>query len=288
MDHPLKVYYPYAGKHWILHWSTHQEQGHLALASSMESILYLAYSIINHYHSHESFEIKSLSRIEMVSPSSQMCRLAAEDQHREDVNSFVRDVCFKLKEATDGKEIQFPSEFMTCDQFEFEIDVDYQPSSDDLKYHHACSNCFATIRLKNLSPEEFYQKYYHLWEKEFPSTTFPRAPGSPTAKYSQAPAAEDDEVIWQAFPDFGHHCGGAVLQKVDYSDIPECRSFPIVLFYYRPLGELDISALQNHLEQVRTAYKQKQAEKKQINKQLHVSDNEKRIQKILDFFQRHR
>lgn len=229
MEHPLKVYYPFGGKHIITIWWTRNEQNHVAIARNLSAMDFMLNCFIDKY---PDCIVKESYEVEMVSPSEKLCNGAAYLKYKEDVDIFFDQFAYSMHEALE-EGYSLPSIFNVCTNWICAYDDSSLSESQD-KEHRYCKNCHYKITLSFLTKEQFYESYYSKWIVACP----PRVIRDKNAGYSLAEPAKDDEVIWGAYTNFGHHNTGVTISKVIQSNTEA------ILFYFRKLNYLSILGYQ--------------------------------------------
>lgn len=218
MPHPLKVYYPFGGKHIITLWWTHNEQNQIAISPNQNSMESMLHCFLDKY---EDCDIKESYEVEIVAPSKSLCDRAEANKLQENIKLFFEMVARQIGEAYKAK-YKIPPIFTKCSKWESDYEDNGQTEKDDLS-HYSCRNCTERIALSSLTKEEFYHLFYDEWNKLFPRNKY----RDEKAIYSRAETAKDDDVLWGAYSNFGHHCRGIALSEV----IPDYTN--TIQFYYR-------------------------------------------------------
>jgi len=270
-DHPppIKVYYPFGGRHFLLNWVTEHDQGHLFVARSEKAIEKMFTHILD-----ETPEIKAFCEVEIVAPSRRLCREAAERAYQTDVENFMNQLVWRLREVAKAG-LPLPSMFSICDKFEDSDDPERALTDED-DIHYECKNCYEGVRLNEVSKEELYTRYSERWNREVdPSTPYV----DEKLCVSLARQAEDDEEILAVVGDYGHHQDGIYLGEREWSNQP-------ILFFFELVRDLDRKPYIARVEaliQVR-----KEAEEKRRSEYSKESTNEhnENVEKVLAFFQK--
>ena len=269
------VYFPFAGNYYLFHWYTYDNRGHIILAKNEKSLYLIAEKIIDNY---AGIQIKDFLKIELVGPSEKLVKLIENKIYEENVQLFLREVRAELYCIEDT---QLPKQFMVCDNYS---ETEEKKLEDDPN-HYICDNCFEGIKLKDLTPEEFYHKYKNRWlEVHSDNCNEPKDEEefllSFKAEQSKASPARDDEEIYKVIDDFGPHASGLCLEVLKYDDI---RTNP-VLFYFRKLEELN----KNTLEEIKDKYRKitemkTKKEDEEFNKRG-IERHRRIIEKVLKVF----
>lgn len=281
MNHPLKVYYPYGGVHQLLQWWTHDEQHQIVLARTSETMDVVVKRIIVNQGTNKTYErdieFKTLLEIDIVAPPAIRCAKAIELQHLKDVDDLVNEVCWTLSSKLKKTGLPLPTPFILCpnaseDEYHFECEYD---SEGKLQPEH----CVSGIKL-TITREEFYNRYQEAWYQQNPKRVWTPSPGHPQEVFSRAEQASDDEPLWIASPDFGHHSHGVWLGELD----PKEFSIKSALFYFRKLRELDLTPFQKLLKENERAHQEiEEARKIRRKKELNLEDQQE-IEKIYSVF----
>lgn len=275
----------------LLHWGTHNEGGHIILARTERAMFETATRV---FEEHPDAEIKTYSKIEIVSLPTQLCELAARYDHLEKILKFQREVVSSLREALDaGKTL--PSHFKVCDAYESttaEVMTDY-----DLRWaskrHFNCKNCCERI-VSDLTYEQLYSKYGEQW---FESCSLDRKRHSFDLRLvSSARQASNDEQLWVALANFGHHSNGIVLCEVVRDEamskniVEFCRPDYLsgrVIFFYRKLSEQSQSSLEPLTKLFETSKQNSEDQKARrilALKNKRSLEKEQRINNVLNLF----
>ncbi len=270
MDHPLKVYYPYGGKHIITLWWTHNEQNHIAIARSQSAMDIMIRRFMDKY---EDCTVKESYEVEIVAPSVKLCIVATDNKLQQEIDNFsnvVAETMFQVWKSG----YKLPSLFSLCTKWEYKYpDSTYQSSEEDDVEHFCCKNCHRRIRLTSLTPDQLYNIYHDRWAETDSRKSF-----NDKSLYSNAEPAGDDEEIWGAYPDFGHHNYGITLSEVRIDNTEP------ILFYFRKLNTLSILEYQKLQEEKK---KQKIEARKLWEKKRMASIKEaenRMIEKVLSIF----
>lgn len=223
MEHPLKVYYPFGGKHIITIWWTRNEQNHIAIARNLSAMDFMLNCFMDKY---PDCTVKESYEVEMVAPSDKLCSMATSLKYMEDVRGFFEEFTHTMYEAWKEGYI-LPSIFNICNNWSCVYDDSSLSESKDKEHIH-CKNCNRKITLNSITKEQFYEYYYSKWISLFS----PRAFRDKNATYSLAEQAKDDEVIWGAYTNDGYHNSGVTISKVFQSNTEA------ILFYFRKLNNL--------------------------------------------------
>lgn len=264
MKHPLKVIYPYGGIHYLLHWWTYNDRGHLALAKSLSTLEQTAGVI---FRDHPDAEIKNLLKIKIVAPSNASCKKALKIAKNDLIDSFMTSVLYRIRDyfETTGT---VPSLFCECTIWENKYNFTIELDEDEARTHSSCKFCNGTkIKLAKLIPTQFYKKYLSEWEKHFPSQSYT----DKKSVYSLAEQAKDNQILWGANPNFGHHSSGLDIQKLDKDDTR------LVQFYFVKLKTLDATKLQSMLAYIN----------EEIDKKSKLDRGIKDLEKLLEKQHRH-
>lgn len=266
---PLKVYYPLGGRHFLLNWYTDYDRGHVLLARSEAAIK----SMFERHVLDEVPDIKAYCEIEIVAPSEKLCREAAEEAYRVDVENFLRQVTWRLQEVL-KKHGALPF-FAPCDKFESEDgDRDDDRKDRELDAHYDCKNCTEGIRLK-ITKEELFERFSERWVQVMGDF---RVHEDPKRLVSLAKQADDDEMLYMALGDYGHHQNGIYL-----STEPGWRRED-VLFYYRLVRDLDKEPFVVKVEALNEERQQKEKKKLEEHHEEASNESDQEVAKTIAFF----
>lgn len=269
LNHPLRVVYPYGGKHFLLHYHTDSDQGHVILAKSTPSINKVFKSIIE--NTDEDIKIFSFYEIDIVAPSEELCDLAVKEQHLQDVEDFKNEIGFSLLEAIKrGKEL--PLNFKKCTNF---ISSRGYLDSSIEEDHYDCVNCGGVITHSFLAPKEFYDKYAKSWYLLNPK----RINIAKEWVYSKAGSSSDNNNIWIANPDFGHHQSGINLIRCQFS-----QPMRPALFFFKILEDLNFYDLKILCEENKKMREFDNQKKISAEKTRRDNEREFKILQLINFF----
>ena len=276
-DHPLKVYFPHGGKHFVAKFWTYDEQNQIVVAKSLSALDRTLNLLMQNDC---DLQIKEILEIDIVSPPKSFCEIAKSEARRIQVEEFFKLISFYVKELFDQKS-QLPEIFKICTKWK---PTGNDVSKDDKLSHFYCKNCYEKIALKKLSLEEFYEKYHSKWESIFNSRQGRELPVNKLATYSRANFAYQNE-LWYAKTAFGGHSSGVKFCNIDEDKMEKyINTFP-VLFYFHKIKEIDNSKYINLLNEI----KQKKEEKEKLSKDRFVENSKKekeeKYQKILKIFE---
>lgn len=276
----LKVYYPHGGHHFLLHWWTYNERGHVVLARTEGSVYSTATSV---FRKHSDAEVRAYSEVEIVAPSALMCKRAAEFDLQESISSFHQQIVYRLNDVVKGGK-ELPLQFEMCEAFEPK-DLDGAPCDWANETHYSCKNCTDKIKMIGMTKEELHAKYSSTWKKLSPSKIYI----DKNKVLSRAAPAKDNEELHYAKAEFGHHSSGIELDRMNLSKFdPTYRPEYLtgrVIFFYRKVRDLDAAPLQLMLDQQRQAIQERKAigERQRIAKREQDKRND--IELTLSLFQ---
>lgn len=294
-SHPLKVYYPFGGRHFILRWYNYNRQHSIILARSVEQIQLILSTILD-----KNFDIliKEGYEINIVAPPISLCEKATILANRELVNQFMREVCFFMKNNVMDKNQQMPSLFMPCNSWSpkkyFYTDdngseVEYISNNyeEDDPDHYDCANCELCVKVIGITPDELYDEYHDSWNKTY-DTINPRTIISnnnqkiyPKAMYSKALTALSEEDLMFANTDFGPHRNGVCLDKVCPKNIDD------ILFYFYPVSEIDTTKFVDMAAQAYSEEKKRSSENKFSLQKEKQKKEQNLTEKLIALFDNH-
>lgn len=271
-DHPLKVFYPYGGRHFIAVWWTHDEQNQIVVAKSLNALdKTLNIAIENN----SDIELKEMWEVEIVAPPDKLCQIAKAEARKIEVNDFFRSIVGYLNELLEN-EIPIPEMFKVCDRWEND-DLSMKEENDE--HHWNCKNCVEKFSLKSLTLDEFYDKYNSNWNAMHNVPKYAES----KALYGLAGTANENDELWCAEPQFGHHCNGTSLSIVS-QDPEDYINTSSVLFYFHKIKEVDCSKYNQTIDEIKNKIKEKELLRREQYGKNFQKEKEKRFQKILDFF----
>lgn len=236
MNHPLKVYHPGRGIHYVCRWWTYNEKHQIIIATSQKAVKQIWETACQRY---SDAEAKEFCEVELVAPSALMCSKAIAYKRDADIDDFINEVTGKINESI-KLGLNVPKLFEPCVNFESYYKDDYEPDSSTLEYHFDCQNCTNRLKLIDMTYEQFFDKFHQLWNEGL--FIKERVGNRNKTVYSTANPAADDEVIWEA-----SYRSGVDLFKCQVGEPPWQGAYPRghfheVLFYFRMLKEIDISS----------------------------------------------
>ena len=272
MNHPLKVYFPHGGKHFIAQFWTHDEQNQIVVAKSLSALDRTLNLLIEKDY---DLQVKEIFEVDFVSPPKSLCELAKVEARKIQVEEFYKLITFYVKELVDNKK-QLPGIFKICTKWK---PVGNDVSKDDKDHHYYCKNCYEKIALKNLSFEEFYEKYHLTWDSTFNNR---KQFVDERAVYSRAKPAYQNE-LWFVNPNFGHHSSGATIRLVEDPTV-YVNTSP-VLFYFHKIKEIDNSKYVDLLKEIKQKQKEKDKRSRDTFAENVKKEKEEKYQKILKIFE---
>ena len=286
---PLKVYFPHGGTYLAMHWWTHNERGHLALVREPKQLDPIIQKITR---KHEDVQIKDVFELEVVSPPQWLIERARKDLYEEDVRDFLLSVQWDVNRAVRNGG-QMPSQFTACDHTTYDCGdwEEDKPTHDTDPEHNYCKNCRDRVALANMTPEQFFHRYYDLWcERINPEEALPSIPsiGKVRHRVSQARKAPEDAELWRAYESFGHHSGGFCLEKIeDHVTNPHTTIF----FFLRKDDRPDVQAKMNAVVAAvaKAAEDAKQVSREQERQRIEArkKTQTEHDKKVLWFFKEH-
>lgn len=272
MDHPLKVYFPHGGKHFIAQFWSHNKQNQIVVAKSLSALDRTLNLLIEKDY---DLQVKEIFEVDIVSPPKSLCEIAKVEARKIQVEEFYKLITFYVKELVDNKK-QLPDIFEICSKWKpYHNDV----SKDDKYCHFYCKNCYEKIALKNLSLEEFYEKYHAKWQSVFDNQ---KRFVDERAVYSYADTAYKSE-LWYVNPNFGHHSSGATIRLVEDPSV-YINTSP-VLFYFHKIKEIDNSKYVDLLKEIKQKQKEKDKQGRDRFAENLKKQKEEKYQKILKIFE---
>jgi hypothetical protein len=276
-ESPLLCALPMAGRRCLLHWWTGWKQGQVILAADEAQMAALARAAAAQ---HADAKLREACEIDLVAPSRRMQDLAAWYHRREEVAWFHQEVAGRMKEAL-AAGLALPAPFARCTEYRGRDGCDKDVDAE--REHWWCANCRNGIRLAGTTPAEFHDAWRARWEAAFPPEPEPEP--RVRRRPSEALPAGDDEPVWHARADFGHHQEGVVLEEVQLPGEPQTDADgdvwapgalgDRVLFRFRRLREIDLGPLRAELE----AARQRRAEEAALEREAvrSASDRQDRL-----------
>ena len=265
--HPLKVQYPYGGKHFVMQWRTRSDGSHVVVAKSLRALEHVAKVIIKKYALIRDFTIQKVLEVNMVSPPGALCLNAVRLQRTLDEEEFLRNALIDVHYAILEEGHQLPEPFVYC-------------ACPQVSEYGYCNECDGLKVLSTMTATEFYGQYHAAWELANPKPS----QNWDHSMYSWAPEADPSKPLWAAGMDFGHHHNGIDLVEVQEGSTWNEKA----LFYYQ--DPHDLPALQEQWEQQLKELREHQEawdKKKQEARSAKTKDSEtKRSQELIEFFKK--
>lgn len=278
---PFRSCFAGSGKFLLLQWWTHSEQAHIVLARNENSLESVVKNIL---YRHPGADIKSFLEIEIVAPPKKAVSLAAEYDRKEAISQFGLTMINNMKEFLESNpNAILPFPFSACKKYEREMAEEGDCVEEwEEKTHYNCCNCREGI-IVSMSEEELYDKYATRWYEKHP-----RPSARKLMQESRAEIPRDNEPLWFARLDAGHHRGGVELDEVNFEKAdPDWRPNYLsdnVLFFFRLIRKRDMKPIQERFE---TAFLTERDRKRKsldlfINKQEEKRKRE--LQEVISFF----
>lgn len=287
----MKVWNPISGRWFILHWWTDDDRGHLAFASTEESLRAVAKDV---FTKEPHAKCKALLEIEAVAPSDRMSRMAAEHDLREAIQTFCYGVFAQLAEARDaGKAL--PPMFEPCGKYE--PDEDGKDDDWERRNHYSCKKCcLNAIRLVGMTKGDLYAQFHEGWDlvTRPPRRGASKGPKQHERAESNAVKASDGEPLWFAHANFGPHAGGVELHEVDLTEGEEYRPKGLsgdTLFFFRLLRRVEGELLDEVVSASKAAmhaWEEERERSEAANKKERRAEKKQRMDAVLDLFNRGR
>jgi hypothetical protein len=236
---PLLVHYPGGGTLRLLHWWTDDERGHVILAKA-DAGIHAALRL--KLEDHSDMQVRAYCEVEIVGPSAKLQSLHALYEVHERVYSFHGEVIAHLREVLKAGR-PLPPPFTRCTTYESEDDsIGHDEWSRET--HYGCRHCRESIRLVAMTSGQLYDRYHEGWRQLRPTSE----PRDRKRVVSRAAPAIDDEPLWYACAEFGHHRSGIVLGEVAAVHRDEEYGRPSylsdqLLFFFRRGPDLDRAAV---------------------------------------------
>ncbi len=274
-----RVYYPHGGRRFLLHWWTYDDRGHVILATTERSLQAVAARV---FDENTDAEIKALCEIDIVAPPVLLCALASGHVLQARIFAFHREVIRYLRDAAEAGR-PLPSPFAVCSDYLPDEEVGMDVTEWARSTHYSCTHCVDTIQLVGLTPLELYERYHMAWRKLHPEAEYI----NPKLVESRAPRALDNEPLWCACAEFGHHASGIVLNALDLDEAPSfLRLFDRVLFFFRRVRDLEPATMQATLDALKIAAEERRARLEQERIATRKCNDDAVIEETIAFFLR--
>ena len=268
----LLVSYPYGGKKVLLQWNTFNEGNNLILASCEQNMLGIIQRVFYRY---PEMEIRGYCEIDIVAPSIRLCEKAAEQNRKINIDHFSYEIVERVKEVIEHEKL-IPPQFAICSEYKPEADIDC--GEWETKTHYTCENCLDTIKLVGMTKEELYDRYHEAWHAANPQYTHADKKLMP----SKAERALDDEKLCYARTGF---VSDGVIIVDPNKDEPEYNpSYGSCLFFFRLLRQLDMKEIVSFVGGAKEMKKTKQKSYRQSNENKYKNECDKRVDDVLEFF----
>lgn len=266
----MDVYYPLGGPYLLLHWSRHNDGGHVILTKSRRSLEVVLDRIISTYgaSSYDGPNVKSLNLVEIVAPPERFTKAKAVFDHQDAIRSFQQDVCQRIHASVSAGKDKLPPPFS------------WHPSSDECA---ECAECLcpwygAGIHIA-MTGEAFYERYHAKWSLQQPtreSLKWKESAPRYQHGFSRARTATEGQPLFYAHPQFGHHRPGVCLSPVEEQSEGQGRPGHLsdVLFFYHVTEVMDPGPFTDRIVAERT--RRKEAEKKLSDTRKKKDEAEKR------------
>lgn len=257
---PLKVYYPFGGKRFLLNWWTYKSRGHLFIANNEEQMK----QMFSHLKFGDDTRVLAIQEVEIVAPSRSMSYEAALRDYEQEVENFYVGISYELRKLVSWK-ILLPKMFKEC-----------RHDGDD-KYD--CDTCQGScVKLVGMTTEELYLAYVNAWEEQFGK---PKVWEDKNLAPSQAVPADDSEVdkLHMASGNYGHH-----RDAIHLAPMSEGYSRRDALFYYRLIRELDQSEYDQRIAFRQEEIKRDRKVQQDAGHQKHLDEERKQAEDVCRFF----
>lgn len=240
----LKVYYPHAGKHFLLKWHSYDEQNKIVLTKNQTSLFHTAKAIFNKALREKRQEVKIIEAMEIETVSLPDSVVEQVIEQVIDTNSR----CFRGQlSAFFGQAkkagMELPEFCKPCNNY-----VSEYKDGIDKEYHFDCKNCDDGF-VYSMPTIDMYHKFYEQFEKEqSKSWTLPKKNyGIPSKQISVAPKATSEDTIFAALTRFGDHGRGVSIEEVDQKE-PYQSLYDCALFFFTKISDIDVSELISMLQ----------------------------------------
>jgi hypothetical protein len=228
-EHDLKVYYPYGGRHYLLCWWTHNEQHHLIVAKTHESVEKSFATVLK---AHADAEPRDFLQVDIVSPEQKYLDAYAKEQMEREVRTFWGHLMSTVREYREetGK---IPSRLKRCTKYVDKYASENKAKEDE--HHWDCENCCEGYLPVEGTFESVYMQYrdtYLELHDRSNSRVIVKAPPIREKKVkSSAPLQDTALPLYAITPNFGHHSHGIVMgSEVDVEEMTDTY----LLFYQNP------------------------------------------------------
>ena len=263
----------------LLQWSSHDEGSHVILGKSEANVQDVAMHV---FKKHNDAKLQSYLEIEIVAPSNKLQELYAYHSRQDGVNNFHQEVVSNMRQIVEAKK-KLPPQFAKCTKYDPAEEITDAYSAT---YYYECRNCKDTIRLVNITPEELYDTYFEAWQK-LDLYGWGNRKTKDKRVLSQATQANDDEPLWYAYANFGHHADGIVLAEIKLEDAYTFRPHYLsdnVLFFFRHIRALDKTPIQEQLDKRNAEIKKLLKDDMKRREANRKSEEKKRIESIIAVF----
>lgn len=259
--YPMKVFYPYGGKHFMLFWEELDEGKNIILSKSKSGI-----DDCIKYLAEKGATIIQFSEIDIVAPSEELCLKVVKLRERYDIKIFYNNLVSKLLSSGIT-----PGDKSISDLF------DKCPSYDDGQpYYCNCNRlkCYCGFLLKGMSLKGFYNKYNNKFQHMF----YHEPRENKNGKYSEAINKTSKNISFvTSFS--GCNINHANFDKLTINDT---WAFSPVLFYFDLISNLDFSEYQSVINSKVSERRENFENRIELEKIKYKEESNKELQFILD------
>lgn len=240
---------------------------------------------------HPFAEVREYVEAELVGPPRQAHAQHAKAVYRDKVRGLWATIRWTARSLLeDGQPL--PEGLERCPGYEEkDPDPEYPPDEWMRDRHNNCKHCEDGLRLVGMTPEELYAKRGAVFEEEQARAERTNHKPRYVRVFSRAEPAKDDEPLWAAIANHGHHADGTYLRELsgDWSlpEEPDCMpwfmGFP-VLFFFRKVRDLDTTRVAGLATAARDAIKrdrERAQRRRDEEAQREKAERAERLRKLL-------
>lgn len=248
-DDRLKVYYPHGGPHFLLHWHTDHNRGHVIVART-EAALRTTFGAV--LRKEPFAQVLGCWHVEIVAPSESMHADYAADCYKKAVEGFWSHIGYHIERYVE-KRGTLPPGLARCANYAPTLDLsdeeDQEYAAECAAKHRYCANCHDGVVPVGMTMEECYERkhahFERLLERVHAVARGPHRASRPDpARESYATPARDGEPLGRVIADHGPHSSGTYVElarEADDTHRPWSRG---TLFYFRDAVPLDATPYQ--------------------------------------------
>lgn len=229
--YPLRVHYPYGGRHFMLRWHAYDE-GHIIILARSERGIKESFGAV--LRAHGGVTVKEYVEIDIIAPRLEYREAYARAMFDRDMSCFWSWVAHSAESYSEKNDGRMHPGLAACTNYvSMYPPEEGEPEAVGDTRHTFCKNCECGIIPKNGTPISEYLRLRDAFEGRVEGAK----PYKPKVRYdgevSRAPDGDPLKECFAARANFGDHCSGI--------DIGMALSHDRHLFYYHIIQSLDAS-----------------------------------------------